>query len=154
MIFANQFNQLYSLINLEMSNNQLTSFCLRLMNKGLYKEQEKLTFLATIIWNLEKITDEYKTICINLSSNNMNMQKDILEIYKNVNELFYSYYELIYRFYPEKLNELITKKEEIISKMNNVNPKTRHEARLLNTLWTITSKTSDLSSSICALHYA
>ncbi len=152
MISSNKFNELTSLINLEMSNNQLTSFCLRLINKGFYKEQEKLIFITTIIWNLEKITDEYKAICIILSKNTIEIQKEILELYKEVNKFFFSYYELIYKFSFDNLNNLTNKKEELIQAMNKIPPKTKYEVQLLNTLWTIVSKTSDLTSSIVAVN--
>ena len=60
LIKNNQYEKLNELITLEKNNNQLSSFCLRLINKGFYKEPEKQLFITTIIWNLEKITDEYK----------------------------------------------------------------------------------------------
>ena len=153
MINSKQFSNLQSLINLEMSNNQLTSFCLRLMNKGFYKDQDKKLFLATIIWNLEKIGDEYKHICINLSKNEKELNKDVLVLYKEVNNLLTSYYDLFYNFSPEKLNILVDKKEEIIEKLDKIKTDTEYETKLLTKLSTITSKTADLSSSIFALNH-
>lgn len=152
-ITSRQFSTLTSLINLEMSNNQLTSFCLRLMNKGLYKDENKKIFLATVIWNLEKIADEYKSICINLSNNNKEISPEILNLYKEVNELFTLYYELFYSFSPEKLNTLIDKKYEITEKINKIKSNSEYETKLLIKLSTITTKTADLSSSIFGLHY-
>jgi len=145
MISSTQFSSLKSLINLEMSNNQLTSFCLRLINKGFYKEPDKQLFITTIIWNLEKIADEYKSICNNLSMNNYEISKDILDLYKEVNSFFNDYYELMYKFSIEKVNSLVDRKEELFNKLNNINTRNKFELQLLNSLSTIVSKTSDLS---------
>ncbi len=153
MMSSKQFTDLNSLLNLESSNNQLTSFCLRLMNKGFYKEQDKKLFLATIIWNLEKIADEYKEICINFSSHNKEINKELLKIYKEVNNFLNEYYELIYKFSAEKVNELVLKKNTIIKNIHNIKPQNKQEIQLLNSLYSITSKTSDLSSSIFALNH-
>lgn len=152
MISNKQFSSLNSLIALENSNNQLTSFCLRLINKGFYKELDKKSFIITIIWNLEKIADEYKAICLGLSKNNKEINSQILKLYKEVNEFFKSYYELFYGFSPEKLNKLVDKKENIINGINKVNINNEYELKLVNLLFSITSKTSDLSSSIFAFN--
>ncbi|MBI2148957.1 phosphate uptake regulator PhoU [Candidatus Woesearchaeota archaeon] len=152
-IEAGQFENLLSLINLEMSNNQLTSFCIRLINKGFYRELDKQQFITTIIWNLEKICDEYKAICVQLSKNTNKIPMEILDLYKEVNKFFYSYYELIYKFSVDNLNNLVSVKEAIINNLNILVPKTRYELQLLNILWSILSKTSDMSSSIFALHH-
>ena len=130
MISSTQFSSLKSLINLEMSNNQLTSFCLRLINKGFYKEPDKQLFITTIIWNLEKIADEYKSICNNLSMNNYEISKDILDLYKEVNSFFNDYYELMYKFSIEKVNSLVDRKEELFNKLNNIN--TRNKLIIIN----------------------
>ena len=153
MIISKQFSNLSSLINLEMSNNQLTSFCLRLMNKGFYKDQDKKIFLATVVWSLEKIGDEYKSICINLTDNKNEINKEIINLYKEVNILFSSYYELFYNFSPEKLNGLSDRKYEINTKINKIKTSTEYETKLLMKLSTIVSKTADLSSSIFALNH-
>ncbi len=153
MINSKNFKNLYPLISLENSNNQLTSFCLRLINKGFYKDVNKKGFLTTIIWSLEKIADEYKYICINLSKNNKEINLEILKIYKEVNLLFKEYYLLFYDFSADKLNDLVDKNNIINKKLNSIKVNSEYELNLINILYSITSKTSDLSSSIFALNY-
>jgi len=152
MIKNKQFSKLISLIDLEKSNNQLTSFCLRLINKGLYKEPEKQLFITTIVWNLEKIADEYKAICVGLSKNSEEISKEILVLYKDVNRFLNSYYELMYRFSVEAVNALVNRKQEIIDALNSIRPRNRFESQLLNNLWAVVSKTVDFSSSMFALY--
>ena len=85
--------------------------------------------------------------------NNYEISKDILDLYKEVNSFFNDYYELMYKFSIEKVNSLVDRKEELFNKLNNINTRNKFELQLLNSLSTIVSKTSDLSSSIFALHH-
>ena len=148
----NNFKDLQNLIGLENTNNQLTSFCTRLINKGFYKDTKKSQFISIIIWSLEKIADEYKYICLNLSKNKTKIDDKLLEIYSRTNKFFNSYYELFYKFDITKLNELSDEREAILGLVNNMVLKNSNEIKLLNNLTTIISKVSDLSSSIFALH--
>jgi|SRR3989344_1006388 len=146
------FKSLGSLINLENTNNQLTSFCLRLINKGLYSN-ENTQFISIVIWSLEKIADEYKYICNNLLNNDTEINLNLLSIYQETNEFLKNYYELFYKFSIEKLNLLSDKKSQILNLMSELELKNANEINLLNHLNTIIAKTSDLSSSIFAIHH-
>src|SRR3989344_205694 len=153
-ILENNPSDLKSLIHLEKTNNQLTSFCMRLINKGDYKSKKNIQFISTIVWSLEKISDQYKYICIELKNNQEKINKEIFNIYKEVNNFFRLYYELFYKFEILKFNEVSDKRFEIIKMMNNISIKNKSESRLLNLLNAILSKTADLSSSIFGLrHY-
>ncbi len=153
MLSSGEFQTMLSLINLEKTNNQLTSFCLRLISKGLYKNEEKKIFVSTIIWNLEKIADEYKEICSELSKNSTGINPEILGLYKEVNNLLYGYYELFYKFERQKINSLHELKEKIQRSKEKIKAGSHNEVFLLTELMAITSKISDLSSSIFAIHH-
>ncbi len=154
MIKSGNFSNLKSLLSLERANDQLTSFCLRLMAKGMYKDEKTITFMATIIWTLEKIGDEYKYICFNLASNNKKIGQDAMVIYEKVNTFFKLYYELFYNFNIQKLNELSDKRFEILRLLNETNINSRIENQLAKHLHSIMSKTVDMSSSILGLRHA
>ena len=152
LIKTKQYSTLPTLINLENTNNQLTSFCLRLINKGLYKNKEKEVFIITLIWELEKICDEYKHICQSLEKNKDEIQEETINLYSEVNNFFTEYYNLVYTFSTEKLNNLVDKKEELMKNLNNIKSKAENERKLVNLLITIVSKTGDMSSSIFAIY--
>lgn len=152
-IASEQFSKIDSLLSLENTNNQLTNFCLRLISKGLYKDQDKKMFIITILWGLEKITDEYKWICRNIINNKKPINQEILNVYKEVNGFFYSYYDLMYSFSVEKINNLSIARNKLLEKLKTIEPKTKEEAMLAGRLTTLVSKTSDLSSSMFALHH-
>ena len=67
--------------------------------------------------------------------------------------LFKEYYLLFYDFSADKLNELVDKKNLINKKLNTIKVNSEYEINLINILYSIASKTSDLSSSIFALNY-
>ncbi len=150
MINSKQFEKLISLLNLENSINQLTSFCLRLMNKAGYKDKQ--IFLATVIWNIEKIADEYKLICIELSKNNKKINNEIIIFHKETNNLLNYYTELFYNFSVEKLNSINEKKGELLKNRIKIRANSQYEEKLLIKLSTIISKISDMLSSTSALN--
>ncbi len=153
MLSSEEFSNLPSLVNLEKTNNQLTSFCLRLISKGFYKDEEKKIFILTVIWNLEKIADEYKDICNELCDNKTKINPEILALYNEVISLLDGYYELFYKFNREKINDLDELKNKIQLTRKKINSESYNEIFLLTKLMTLTSKISDMSSSVTALHH-
>ncbi len=153
MISSKKFSELESLRSLEKTNNQLTSFCLRIINKGIYKDQKHKQFLVIIIGSLGKIADDYKSIIIDLSENKEEIDKEILRTYEEVNNIFIFYYELFYNFSIEKINEVTDKDKELNKKIKMLKSKTEEETKLIIQLSTILSKIIDLSTSIVAINH-
>jgi len=95
-------------------NNKLCCLCERMVNEV---RRENNTFSYVVIWQLEKIVDEYKNICMFLSENsNTKISKELLLLLEDGQKIFRQYYELYYKFSMEKqkeierLNKSITKK--------------------------------------------
>lgn len=151
-INKNQFENILDLINLEKTNNQLTNFCERVLNEGFY-DCIKTTFTYTIIWNLEKIADEYKHICETLNLYDNKISKDIIALLEEANKLLKGYYDLFYDFKLEKVNDLDTTKKKIdnlyLEATKNKNPK---EQKILHHIITIVHKCSDFSTNIVGLN--
>ncbi len=145
----NKYNQLDKILALEKTNNQLTNFCERSLNKR--GDPLKTTFLYVIVWNLEKIADDYKYICEEIKKGGQELNKELIEILNEVNELFRQYYELFYKFELQKLNKLSEKFKELKSKIKTELTKTKHQIILSHTLHLLL-KTADFSSSIYALN--
>ncbi len=59
---SNDIKSLEGIKELEKTNNQLTNFCERLLNKIGHPSPEKTCFYYVIAWNLEKICDDYKYV--------------------------------------------------------------------------------------------
>ena len=90
---------------------------MRVLNKNGYKEFNKTTFLYCLIWQLEKIADEYKYLCNYLIENQkVKLQKEIVNLYEEVNTLFANFYNLFYDYSKDKLMNFSNMGEELINK--------------------------------------
>jgi len=148
-----QLKQLKELVALEKTNNQLTNFCQRTLNKKGHLDFAKTCFYYVIVWNLEKVCDDYKYICEMLSEKGAKMSKESLMFFKEANKFLRDYYELFYSFDLKGLNKLNESKRALIAKGHRlVGMKKGAEAIMLNHLTDVVLKTSDFSASMIALN--
>lgn len=150
-------SQLIGLISMEHMNNQLTNFCERLLNKGGYKEYENTCFMYVIVWNLEKVCDNYKYICSFLSVQEnypAKIRPELLDFFEETNKLFRQYYELFYKFDILGLNSLSNRKSDLENMFRNllVNASTS-EAVIISYLMDIVNHIMDFSASTFAVNY-
>jgi phosphate uptake regulator len=145
-----KFGELKGFLELEKTNNQLTNFCERILNKKGLAEPVKTNFLYVIMWNLEKIGDDYKYICEHLSANKK-ISKNSVELYDRVNKLLRSYYELFYKFDVEKLSVLSDEFKKLSRDIEAALSK-GEDAIVLSHLYHVALKTVDFSASTFALN--
>ena len=141
----NKFNELKELIALEQTNNQLTNFCERILNKRGIGDERAKSFLYVTVWNLEKLCDHYKDIC-NLDINKVN--RETLDLYKEVNALFNNYYEIFYKFDLNKLRDLETSAKDLSSKSGKI----KNDRELAHCLSNIISGVRNFFASTIALN--
>jgi len=144
---------LNGLIGLEHSNNQLTNFCERIVNKIGHEEEKKNCFYYVIAWNLEKICDNYKYICDHLNNKKLAVKKDVLDLLEEANKFFKDYYEIFYDFDIERLSRLAEKGKKILKEARSMSSKVKNEADfiVLNSIMLITLQTMDFSASYVAV---
>ncbi len=146
-----RLKELEELISLEKTNNQLTNFCERILNKKGFKDYKKTCFIYVIAWNLEKICDDYKAVCKFLSRNPKTKANRIVGFLKKCNEFFNAYYELYYKFELRRLTELNETRKNLESEffklLKNADYK---EAFVLCLLRDFVIKISDMSASYIA----
>ena len=140
--------ELKTLLTLEKSNNQLTNFCERLINKGLYQKPKLSHFTYVIVWNLEKVCDDYKDMCEKIIKEEIKLNKETLNYYQQTNSLVREYYELFFKFNFESLNKLTEKAKKISLAIMNKNEFSIIDHHLLN----IINKVKDFSASTIALN--
>ena len=145
--------QLSDLTALEKTNNQLTNFCERTLNKMGHLEYAKTCFYYVIVWNLEKICDDYKYICELLSNSTEKISKESLELLKETNKFLRAYYDLFYTFDIQQLNRLSERKKEMITKAHKlISLKKGAESAMLSYLTSMIYKISDFSASMISLN--
>lgn len=147
-------NKLELIKEKELLNNQLTNFCERLVNKHRF---ENSAFLYTIIWNLEKICDNYKYIINELEKKNTTLKthphvsKELLDIFELANNYLEQYYDLLFNFNITKLNAIDENKKQILSKISALKL-TGIDKEILNHLIVLITQANDFSASIIALN--
>lgn len=146
---SRRFGELSSLLQLEKANNQLTSFCERILNKRGLSEPVKTSFLYVILWNLEKIADEYKYLCTCISKAK-SIDKASIVLFRDVNVLLRKYYELFYSFDIASLSLLSGEFKELRARIESAMQ--GKDAVVLSHLHHIVLKCADFSASTFALH--
>ena len=154
IIESQHLSGLAELTELENSNNQLTNFCERILNKSEYREPDKTHFIYAVVWNLEKVCDDYKYICSYLAKEEtVSVGNDVLDVYKNTNLLLKGYYELFYDFELKKLNELDIIRKNIVEEIKRLlASKGRRELIVVSHLSNLVTKLADFSASMIALN--
>lgn len=144
------FTELHPILELEKTNNQLTNFCHRILNKNLYEGNQQTHFLYLLAWNLEKIGDIYKRLCEHLIS-----VKKIdaleMEMLDKVTEQFRAYYELYYTFDVGVLSSLAERHKQLVTQIENA-LQTRHKENLaLSYLLFLLTRCDNFSTSMFML---
>jgi len=139
---------------MEKTNNQLTSFCQRLLNSSVIASSDKTHFLYTILWNLEKVCDDYKYICDTLISHPHRSSADMRGLLHSSNEYLRSYYELFYGFSINKLNDLAIQRTSLLSEaIRLVQATSFPENEIAIHLHNLVMKIQDFSTSMFAYHH-
>lgn len=147
------YELLNGLIGLEHSNNQLTNFCERIINKIGHEEEKKNCFYYVIAWNLEKICDDYKYICEHLPGKKLTIKKEILDLLEETNKFFKEYYEIFYKFDIDTLSKLADKGKKLLKEARSMSRHIKHDSDflILNSIIQIVLKTRDFSASYVAI---
>jgi len=135
-------------LHLEKTNNQLTNFCQRLLNKYGHEEPSYTTFMYVILWNLEKIADDYKYII----QQKQKCSAQGIALMEKVNIMLRSYYELFYKFDLEKLNEHAEERNKLEREILKQIEKHPEDAPFLSQLHHTVQKIADFAASTVAIN--
>lgn len=149
-----QYSLLATLQSLEKTNNQLTNFCERILNKQGHPEYKNTCFYYVVVWNLEKICDDYKHICNYLSTQDQKkaISKELVTFFEEANNFLKEYYSLFYKFDINKLSALANKRKELIKTGRELLKKSSEvEVVVVSILLDFVLKVSEFSASKIAL---
>ena len=154
VIKSGKFDKLDEVLILEQTNNRLTNFCHRILNKKI-SMNEKTIYYYTIIWILESICDDYKHIINFIKTNNkMKTSSKLVDLYKRTNSLFDSYYNLFYKYTNEGMDRLRMEHKSLSQELvNAINAKDEKGAAFFIYLYNITQRIYDAIGSTTGLYY-
>jgi len=132
----------------EKTNNKLTHFCRRSLNKKGYKDYEITAIMYTIIEQLENIADELKFLCDFLISEDLKklkVSKEVLDLFKDVQKNTNNFYELFYDFNLEKSEKFAEERKKIIETAKKLfMKKPNKEVKIVHHLMNVTQRVFEL----------
>ncbi len=115
--------------------NKYANYCRRILNKYGYKEAKKTPMLYYIVEELENLGDEYKSLSLFVTENNVKLNKAQLELLSYVNKMLDILYHLILKFDIGRATELHTLHKGFSTKIHKLeNTKEAKETRLIDSL--------------------
>lgn len=148
---SDSFDGVDGILSQEKINNQLTNFVQRIINKKGLDEPVKNCFLYVIMWNLEKVADQFKYIGEEIK-NKGSVEKTSQVLIERTAKLLREYYELFYAFDVQKLSVLSDSFKMLRKDIEYELEKTANPA-MLSHLHSAVLKIADFSSSTFALNY-
>lgn len=136
-------------------NNQLTSFCERILNKG-FVTPDKTSFYYVVCWNLEKICDPYRdiiTLIENEKQTNIKFSEDTIKLFEIVNNFLKRYYDAFYNYSLSKVVDLDSDKKAIVNMAKKAYAnKNAFECGVINYLFEIAALTSNMAGPASAIN--
>ncbi|HJX05091.1 MAG TPA: AbrB/MazE/SpoVT family DNA-binding domain-containing protein [Candidatus Nanoarchaeia archaeon] len=145
-------SQLNELLVLEKTNNKLTNYCHRLINKQPYKDKGAI-YKYIIVWVFESICDDYRDLIkLILGKKNLRFSPAFLEAYQGINNLVRQYYSLFYKYSDEDFmglrNSILELKRDFLKKRFN-----EQEGELRYYLFSILNRLYDCLGSTIGMHH-
>jgi phosphate uptake regulator len=130
---------LSSLLELEKTNNRLTNYCHRLLNKQ--SRGSHTIFLYTVLWVLESIADEYRDVCKAINQDGA-ISPMLQDVFLKVNNHLESYYHFFYAKDHAKMDELRSENRELKAALANYAP-SQKEAQVASHLFAVVQRVYD-----------
>jgi len=145
------------LMSLEKSNNRFYNFCGRLLSKYGHKEY-KVAFIYAIVWELERIADEYKYVYEELKNTNLSkvtINPESIALLKQSEEMLNDFYKIFYKFDLATTRKIFDARNKIRkSAMQLMSDKKGVDVQVAFCALTIGEKVRDiLGSYLATVHY-
>ena len=129
------YSKLDDTLILEETTNRFCNFCERLLNKKGYKNSKKTTFIYNIVWELEKVADQFKYMNkYILDTRNVKINKETLVLFEKVNKIFNTFYELFYKFDPHKVQKIAEERKKLVAECDKLFASKTTDPRIIHHL--------------------
>src|SRR3989344_3028529 len=123
--------------SLEDTNDKLTNFCKRILNKNSYKE-------------LEKIADDYEEILRKISDSKLKLSKETINYFEKINVFLRTFYELYYEFDENKGKRLTNEQTKLLKEGEEL-LKNKSDNIITHYLLSILNKTYEMTGPYYAM---
>lgn len=145
-VSKNKLSELDKIKNKEITNNKLSNYCQRFLNKRGYADFKKTNHIYAVVRLLEHLADEYRDLCTYLLNNKVKLSKNTLSFYDRTNKFFELVYNLFYKFDRKKLIEEKKTRFAMLEEFQGVVAKMSGKEAIVNTyLVTILNEAHHLS---------
>lgn len=131
-VSKNNFSEVARITEKEATNNKLSNYCQRFLNKKGHENFKKTTNMYSVVRLLEQIADEYRDLCVYISKNKTQLSKNSMSLYERTNSFFELVYNLFYKFDRKKLSEEKEVRFAMIKEFQNSNPKMSCKELIVN----------------------
>ncbi len=113
-----EYSKLAEIRLAEETNDKFTNLLKRILNKRGPRDPKTGNLLYCIVWELEKIADQYEKMCNALEHMpaTFALRKGTLRLYQDVNSFLRLFYELFYKFSEEEGSRFTAMKKELEDK--------------------------------------
>lgn len=126
IVRSKDYKKLRDVMVLEDTNDKLTNFCLRVLNKKGYSSYNKTSFIFCLIWQMEKVADEHRYICQYLIDNpELKLSNEAVAMYEKANALFNQFYELFYSYSKSGLSRFTLECDKAIKEIKLLQSESR-----------------------------
>ncbi|MBI2105232.1 phosphate uptake regulator PhoU [Candidatus Woesearchaeota archaeon] len=96
------------------------SYCLRMINKQIYTDQQESFHFQRILFHLEDITDTLRYVSRSLLNNNRSSSKNMQKILDNLEKSMISFEKLFYKYDEKKIMEINNLRYETEKEINSL----------------------------------
>ncbi|MBI4149352.1 AbrB/MazE/SpoVT family DNA-binding domain-containing protein [Candidatus Woesearchaeota archaeon] len=149
-------DRLKNIASLEMTNNRLCNYCERLLNKRGYTRFDRTVFMYVIVWEMEKIADQYKYLTYFFSQQKqVTVSKEAKKLFQEAMQMFDLFYGAFYQFDRKKVAEIVQLRKDVVARALALMAKTKDnpEIRVIHHLITIAQMTFNILNSYLAVHF-
>ena len=142
------FDKMVNLKSLELTNNKLSYFCLRLLNIKGYNDTNNANSIYYTILCIEEIVDDLRDISVYVSKNKMNISKTVIGLAKKCLMYFDYVTNLFIKFDNEKLYEFNKGVKDLSREIKQSLQKSTKDQVVLSYFHKIIGKINHLSKEI------
>ncbi|RMD57494.1 AbrB/MazE/SpoVT family DNA-binding domain-containing protein [Candidatus Woesearchaeota archaeon] len=141
-----EYSRLSEIRTMESTNNKLTDYCRRILNKIGHPDPKMTTIMYSLVHDIEKLVDEYKHVCDDLVEHKKPLDKDVLELFEGAHKYLELFCQMFNKFDNKKTQKMFSDGRELLDKARKlIGEKKGIDANTAHHISNIITKTYELT---------